>query len=691
MYDPPNYLNLKDRLVQVWFNKYTIIILAILIKIYLFKLALDNSIDDIHDYFTQIVAQMAQLNNELLNLPHYYSKFVNRFVINNINSMKLQWITFITLMVTMFLNIAVFVMQLFLGTFICLFTELIEGFISFGFDLVNNVLNMIDSIIKALTTMIATSLAGIGSFIDDISSGINLVVGYFLDDKDIIDTKLWLQNINGSIAALNNVSLPLLVFEDLNLLESKVPDFDSLELPSVDLITKPLKKFLVTINESTGFSQPLQISHLQPIPLVANGTGLNETGNNRTYGVNGTSYITNGTNGTIYGPITFVNSTLNTTLPNSLSNTLSNGTIRSNTATTATDQYFQSLHNTINSSFKIILIVLIILAVLIIAFTAFKEYTHWKRKYELYVNLNNLNLNQQSEFTILNILNIYHNKVLYYFNKWTNRNGGYKNKYNIYWLFSYVGSKHSKDLLTISLAGFFMVLLQFILLSGLKRGLADNNGVMELNQRAGAQLSKSVNQSTDIFIFNTNQFITTQQSQLNEELFGNIKSISQEFSDSIDTFVADLNKTVVEPFASTPFGPSVNSIVYCVVTRKLLMISNGLNWVQDHLSISLPLLSKALMADLYEQYSGENNSATSQTARLGDDLARYTNQIIDSYTNSLMIELYFVVAIFGIWVVQLIMGLFIWWWFKRDFTISSPKPLRLREKLDYGIPFNDLK
>lgn len=612
----PNYLNFKDRLLQVWFNKYTIVLILIVFKINFFTKRLDNDIGSLKMYANDSLDSFNTYSKKMVELPHHYYEFVNELMVDNLNRVLVHLVVLIVIMISIIKAVVKFFIALYLGTILCLFNGLMAGVADVALDAIDTVLSLVNGVIDSATSTISGALDSLMSFASSVTSGINSIALVF-SDNDLVDPSSFFSAINESITDLSSFQIPDSVFLEISSWKSKIPDFDDLESDAVDALLLPFDDLIDNLNSLMTYS-PFSLDHVnRQLPPQSKFT-----------------------------PIT--NDEMNL--------------------------FFDDLTNKINRASLIMLIVLIVLSVLVIIPLTIKEYYNWKKKYNLYLELDAAG--PHNEFKFLNILNIYSNSVVYYFTKFTH----VKNNW-VLWILSYTSLSASITLLNICLAGFLTVLLQYILFN-LYRSTIDDLPSDDIQ----TALMTSMNNNTQTFIKSTNSFIIQQQGDVNDELFGWIRNTSADLSHSINGFIGNLNDTLIDPFQSTPLESPISTVVYCILTKKLIMIDNGLNWLVNNLQIKFPTLPKNFKSSFDNLVSNTNNSPNQF------NLSPYRQKIVNQYNQELFYETCIFLVILGIWLFQIVLGVAYscYKYYKyNQVDISLPRPLTNEQKLQYGYPYKD--
>lgn len=347
---------------------------------------------------------------------------------------------------------------------------------------------------------------------------------------------------------------------------------------------------------------------------------------------------------------------------------LDNNTMRGSSAEISTKgviEFFGECNSRIDNVYFIIALSLGMLMVLVMVMVGFKEYFDWKKLFNMYLDLSE---SKSNEFQFLNTINIYTNSVLYYLS--------IKLKVHLndktVWLISYTLSPSSLFLLSFIVLGLLTVAIEYLMLNQFK-SLVNLFPMSEITSQSG-----SVNQTFTGFLKNTNTFITLQLNQLNEELFGSITNTTAKVSTAIDLFVSGMNSTLLESFNSTYLQSAMSTVVYCILVRKLDMVNNGMKWIQDNLHIEIPEISSSTF---------ENLSVDSPSLEL--KLQEQIDDIIEWYHKSMIIELILVGGVGGIWLLLVLVGV-IMMLLRKRVQISWPKPLKKHQRIEYGMPFDEI-
>lgn len=626
------FLNYYEILSQVWFNKYTIILVLMTIKIYLFTNSILSNLTNFKAYTESICTSLDTYSTVIASLPEQLSKVINHMVASTLNSMKMQSLKMLMTIITIIKLLIVFYIDIFLGTYICILTAAIGGTVDFALDSTQLVLKSVNETIISVSEDIQDGLNGLLKVINTLLSGVDKVKSFFTNQDT--DSTEYVDKVNLSIKALQNIKIPNSVLTDIDNFKDKVPDFNELQNTS-KLVSKPFEIITQELNELAHFKNitvdQLKLASTPPVNFCSNSLDI--------------------------------------------------------------DKFYSNLAKKVQFTSNIIIIVLLIMAMFAIASLVVVEYFKW-RKSQRMINEILADKNQESYFVLTrNIMNKYNSSLIYYIEKFVTIPPSRKD--NLYWLLSYITTPYSLTVLIIGLAGLFTVMLQFIILQIILKSF--KSLTTELTGFK-TQIITLMDNATSSYIKETNSYIGSQQKLINDELFGNIRTASTSVNSTINDFLMKMNTTINSVFANTPFSKPVNTLVYCTIGRKLIKIEQGLTWIVENLSVSLPQLPKNLTEDFMTNYSKDNHGIH----KLTDNVTSGITFLLDTYKKSLLIELYISSAILGIWILQIIIGLTLIWYrsssnckarkpekIQGEPTIGNPKPLTTEQRKEYGYPHID--
>lgn len=211
-------LLLPERLSQVYFNKVAVLCSLSIVKIWLLKKSLLNTLD----YLDREFAQLNQL----------FSAIADNYTQNAIE----LWETSIIRLITVLKSLFLFFIDLWLGTYACLLGKLIEGTVDFALDASETVVTGVNATAFALADTLETGVSGLLNVI-------NLIVLLFTG-KD--ESKSYLSTISEAANSLRLLAANLSeeAVDGIENVKLKVPDFEELQNKTEVLLGTPFEELV---------------------------------------------------------------------------------------------------------------------------------------------------------------------------------------------------------------------------------------------------------------------------------------------------------------------------------------------------------------------------------------------------------------------------------------------------------------
>lgn len=282
----------------------------------------------------------------------------------------------------------------------------------------------------------------------------------------------------------------------------------------------------------------------------------------------------------------------------------------------------------VETTSKYLFLIMVIITVGSIAYAWYMERRQWNRKTNF---INEAGIDDEVGFR--NQENLYLNFMTYTLVKRMKLNVNHK----VVWIISYMSNRLARNILVFGILGLLAAILQLILV----------NYVQDEIQKQNIDMSVNTNSiSTSAYVKLVNDYINITQSDLNENLFGEIRSTAIKINSTICEFVDDLDSAIVDIFGKTSIlASAINTVVYCTIGRKLLKIEQGCTWLYENLQIDIPLISDSIQRDLLQVKVLQPSNVLTKL-----------DMLIVIYVKSIMLELYVALAFLGVWGIQLIIG-----------------------------------
>ncbi|EDN03792.1 plasma membrane fusion protein PRM1 [Histoplasma capsulatum] len=209
------YLGLRSRLSQIWFNRWTILLLLILARVLVAIGSLDGNLVSAKREALSACSSVESVGSTMASMPHYMAQGVNELTATGVEKAINGLMSMLELTVTGVEEIFVFFVNVMTQTYLCLITLVVSGMMNAAIDVLKKATEFLDDITGKLGNAIGD---GISDFEDAING--------FGDVINMFGTKLPKLNLDGPIKELENLSLPDGLTDDLNKLKEKIPNFE---------------------------------------------------------------------------------------------------------------------------------------------------------------------------------------------------------------------------------------------------------------------------------------------------------------------------------------------------------------------------------------------------------------------------------------------------------------------------------
>ncbi|ODV60168.1 pheromone-regulated protein PRM1 ASCRUDRAFT_76670 [Ascoidea rubescens DSM 1968] len=634
---PKPYINLIDRLSQLWLNKYTLFLILMAIKIFLFQKAILSSLSTAELFTQQSCQWMENTATTLASLPHYMGKTANTLLLKGINEINDAIISSTKLLLSATENIIIFVISLLVGTYACLLTTAVDTSIDIATNISATVIDFVNDTIIDAADGINDSLEDLSSVMNKIADAGESIIDLLTGNNDAQDGADSINNISLKISSLENIKIPSSVDDALSELADIVPDFDTLKNKTETAIKIPFEYLKSQLSNKTVFDSSgdtLTVPELKKVQFCSGSTEI--------------------------------------------------------------EDFYNDLSSSIEKTSKIIFILLIIFAVLILIPLAYQEILGWKRIQRMTSEISSLNERRLDELTmkrnIYEVINNNYNTVPVVFSNLVNYmlfklfNISEKTQLKIKWMIMYITSQRAFFIFMLGITGIITVIFQYIILSVLKSGI---NGLTDIFKDLISAMTSEINNSAIEWTSSTNTYLTQREDSINENLFGVVHDATGSVNDIIFNFLDDMNERLADIFNDTFFYKPVQAIVGCMIEDKLIAISKGLTWVYNNTEVSFSRVNETYLTDVI-LYNDTSSSASSLLKRSTNDFSVTTlvegsensikkvlRSLFRQYKKATNTELYISIALISIWLFQLVAGLIL---------LVIKKQFKLNDKHDFELP-----
>lgn len=249
-----NYLNLPEILTQVYLNKYAILLILILIKLILLETSILDNLDLV--LLDNSICDNGEIQ-PVLNTIHY-------MIVDSLQTLEAAGIVSIILTLKVIKQLALFFIELFFGTYICLINAALKGSTEAALDASEGVIRAVNATVVSATNDIESALKGLSLIINDLVTGFSAIKNIFTGSKP--DPTQYQNKINITLGNLKNkIMIPNEVLTKLdNFKNSSLYGLSQLGNGTQTIVSTPfelaikkLNTMKLNYNFSTGAPSPI--------------------------------------------------------------------------------------------------------------------------------------------------------------------------------------------------------------------------------------------------------------------------------------------------------------------------------------------------------------------------------------------------------------------------------------------------
>ncbi|KAF4125931.1 plasma membrane fusion [Geosmithia morbida] len=239
------YIGLRSRLSQIWINRWTVLLLLVLVRVLLLVVQLNDNVGDAKIQALSACSKVEDVGSSMASMPHYLSVGVNDLAATGIEKSVHAMVTILDLILQGVESLIYFFIDYLVGTYVCLLTALVKGSLDVVADITDDANDAINKVIGSATKEINDISDSLTSKINSVLDGIqnNILPG--ADTPKV--------NFSEPVDTLNNFSLDGNDFaKDIRALNNKIPDFDDVRNLTKEAIAIPFDFVRRALNDSYG-------------------------------------------------------------------------------------------------------------------------------------------------------------------------------------------------------------------------------------------------------------------------------------------------------------------------------------------------------------------------------------------------------------------------------------------------------
>jgi len=241
------YLSLRARLSQIWINRWTVLLLLVLLRVVLLIADLNDNIGDAKEKALSACTKVEDIGSAMASMPHYLSLGVNDLAASGIEKAVSAMVTMLNLVLDGVEGIIIFFINFLTATYTCLLTALIHGSLDMVASVTEDATKAFNKIIDKASSEISDIADGLSSSLNDLVEGIeDSIIGNLLPDIPKVD-------FSKPIEELKDFDIDAKDFvKDVRKLNDEIPDFEEVQNLTKQAVAFPFKFIREALNSSYG-------------------------------------------------------------------------------------------------------------------------------------------------------------------------------------------------------------------------------------------------------------------------------------------------------------------------------------------------------------------------------------------------------------------------------------------------------
>ncbi|KAK6428742.1 plasma membrane fusion protein prm1, partial [Oleoguttula sp. CCFEE 5521] len=198
------YLGLRARLSQTWINRWTVLLLLVLIRTLFAIASLDDNLGTARKQALGACTSVENVGSAMASMPYYMSQGVNELTVRGLEKAVNGLMQMLVMSVTAVEEIIVFIINLLTDTYMCLITLAVGGSLHVAISVAEDVGNLLNSTVQSIGDELGDAAGDLQKGINGLMSDFSKI-GSLFTGKAPTPPKV---DFSGEITKLNSIQLP---------------------------------------------------------------------------------------------------------------------------------------------------------------------------------------------------------------------------------------------------------------------------------------------------------------------------------------------------------------------------------------------------------------------------------------------------------------------------------------------------
>lgn len=240
------YLGLRARLSQTWINRWTILLLLVLVRTLFAIASLDDDLGTARTQALSMCTSVENVGSAMASMPYYMSQGVNELSAAGIEKAINGLMQMLILSITGVEEIVVFIINLMTSTYLCLITLAVSGSLHVAITVAEDVGSFLNSTVQGVGKDLGGAATDFQSAMNGFMADLDKI-GSVLSGKKLTPPTI---NLSSEITTLDGLQLPTDYYQDLDKLNASIPTFATVKNLTNTAIEFPFEQVKRLLNES---------------------------------------------------------------------------------------------------------------------------------------------------------------------------------------------------------------------------------------------------------------------------------------------------------------------------------------------------------------------------------------------------------------------------------------------------------
>ncbi|CAI6253025.1 unnamed protein product [Periconia digitata] len=266
------YLGLRARLSQIWLNRWTILLLLVLVRLLIAIASTNSNLTSARREALSACTSVEKMGSSMASMPHFMAKGVNQMTSSGIENAVGGLFKMLDLTVKGVEELVLFVIHMMTQTYLCLITLVVTGSMHAAVEIGEAFAKGLNETVEEVTNGIGDALGKAQKTMQDIQNSIKNVPLFGNKIPDAVP------NLDEQISKLKSLEAPPGIMDGVNKLNSSIPSFEEVQNFTDNIIRLPfeeIRKLIKNMDNFTFDGNALPVPQKEQLQFCSEGNSIN--------------------------------------------------------------------------------------------------------------------------------------------------------------------------------------------------------------------------------------------------------------------------------------------------------------------------------------------------------------------------------------------------------------------------------